>query len=263
MPIHFSQPSPALTQAEFGEIAYQVLGQVFAIHNELGRFFEESIYKRALAAIRTDVTLEAPLDITFGDFSKRLFLDVVVGPGAIFECKAAETIHPRHKAQLLQYLMLAEQRHGMLINVRPFTVQHEFVNNALSPDERRRFEVQAEDWNRRTAGAQQFEDAVVGLLNDWGTCLQLSLYEEALVHCLGGEALVRHDGAVLLQGQTIGEQVFRCAAPGVAFKLTALESTEACDRFEDHTHRLLAHTDLSAILWANLGRHRLTFKTIE
>jgi hypothetical protein len=42
-------PIRRLSQSEFGELAFDVMRHVFAIHNEIGRFFDEKIYKRELA----------------------------------------------------------------------------------------------------------------------------------------------------------------------------------------------------------------------
>ena len=103
MPIHCPVPTRLLSQEEFGALSYEVMADVFAIRNELGRFFDEAIYKQALAAHRPDVELEVPVDISFKDFSKRYFLDALVARGRLFEFKAVETLSPRHKAQLLHY----------------------------------------------------------------------------------------------------------------------------------------------------------------
>ena len=101
MPIHCPVPTRLLSQEEFGALSYEVMADVFAIRNELGRFFDEAIYKQALAARRPDVELEVPVDISFKDFSKRYFLDALVARGRLFEFKAVERLSPRHKAQLL------------------------------------------------------------------------------------------------------------------------------------------------------------------
>jgi GxxExxY protein len=128
MPIHLNFPIRQLSQREFGDIAFEVMRHVFAIHNELGRFFDEKIYKRELAHRLPNVRLEAPIDITFASFQKRYFIDVLVGEGGLFEFKAAESLSGRHRAQLLQYLLLCGLAHGKLNNVRREDVQHEFVN---------------------------------------------------------------------------------------------------------------------------------------
>jgi hypothetical protein len=49
MPIKLQSELRRVSQAEFGEITYEVMEVVFAVHNELGRFLEEDIYRRAIA----------------------------------------------------------------------------------------------------------------------------------------------------------------------------------------------------------------------
>src|SRR5262245_54843856 len=99
------------------------------------------IYKRALAARRGDVQLEVPVTVTHGAFEKRYFLDVLAAGGGLFEFKAVDAIAARHKAQLIHYLMLVGLKHGTIANLRPEKVAHEFVNVALSTEERYRFAV--------------------------------------------------------------------------------------------------------------------------
>src|SRR5437016_13484833 len=100
MPISLNVPIRRISQHEFGALAFEVMRHVFAIHNEIGRFFDEKIYKRELARRLPEVRLEVPLDLTFDSFHKRYFLDMLVGDGGIFEFKAVETLSPRHRAQL-------------------------------------------------------------------------------------------------------------------------------------------------------------------
>jgi hypothetical protein len=47
-----------LTQAECGSVAFELMRDVFEIHQEFGRFFDEKIYKRELARRRADVGME-------------------------------------------------------------------------------------------------------------------------------------------------------------------------------------------------------------
>ncbi len=117
-----------IAQNEFGEIAFAVMEHVFAIHNEFGRFFDEQIYKRELAARTSDAVLEAPITVSFDSFSKTYYLDVLVKAGGLFEFKASDGIHPRHRGQTINYLLLADLEHAKLVNLRPEVVQHEFVN---------------------------------------------------------------------------------------------------------------------------------------
>lgn len=66
MPITTRIPLRRLTQEEFSEVAYEVMRHVFDIHNELGRFFDEKIYKRELAHRLPGVLLEEMINITHG-----------------------------------------------------------------------------------------------------------------------------------------------------------------------------------------------------
>lgn len=121
----------------FGDIAYVVMQHVFAIHNEIGRFFDEEIYKLEPAQRMPGIRLEEPVEVTFGSFRKTYFLDVLVAAGGLFEFKAVETLVARHRAQLLNYLLLCDLAHGKLINVRTEGVQHEFVNTLWYAADRR------------------------------------------------------------------------------------------------------------------------------
>ena len=94
MPITTRIPLRRLSQAEFGDIAYAVMEHVFAIHNEIGRFFDEEIFKLELAQRLPDVRLEEPVEVTFGSFRKTYFLDVLVAAGGLFEFKAVERSSP-------------------------------------------------------------------------------------------------------------------------------------------------------------------------
>jgi len=101
---------------------------VFAIHSAYGRFFEEAIYKRELQRRMAGTQLEVPVDVVFGSFSKRYFLDVLVGEGGLFEFKATDALTERHKSQLLNYLLLTNLAHGRLVTTRA-----EAVNFSVFP----------------------------------------------------------------------------------------------------------------------------------
>jgi GxxExxY protein len=107
-----------LSQAEFGELAYEVMGCVFAIRDELGRLFDEKLYKHELAYRYPSVQREVPITVWHRSFAKTYYLDVLVADGGLFEFKMAETLVPKHRAQTLHYLYLADLGHGKLVNLR-------------------------------------------------------------------------------------------------------------------------------------------------
>lgn len=254
MPITCERTLRPLNRDEFGKLSYQAFGDVLAIRKELGRFFDEKHYKKALAIRRSDVLVEEPILVSHGGFQKYHFLDVLIALGSVLEFKAAETFTPRHKAQLMHYLMLAELRHGMLINVRPEKVSHEYVNNVLTHADRRQFEISTKDWHPQISGTTHFAEVLTGLLRDWGTCLDLSLYEAGLTHFFGGKEIVERHAMVSLDGHQLGPQPLRFVADRTAF-----EETQNQEDFRKHAQKLVDHTDIDTLLWANIGRHHVTF----
>jgi GxxExxY protein len=128
MPIHCPIATQRITQDEFKQIAGEVMRHVFTIHNEFGRFFDEQIYTKELVDRMDGVELEVPVTVTHDSFSKIYFVDALIRGSSLFEFKAADAIHPRHRGQTLNYLLLLDLGHGKVINVRPESVGHEFVN---------------------------------------------------------------------------------------------------------------------------------------
>lgn len=261
MPIAINPPVRHISQSEFGELAYEVMRHVFAMHNEMGRFFDEKIYKQELAHRMSNVRLEQPIDVSFESFQKTYFLDVLISDGGLFEFKTTESLTARHRSQLMHYLLLSELSHGKLINMRPESVQHEFVNTTLRRADRIGFAEQAVNWNTAIPAAAALRDRLISILRDWGTGLEISLYEEAVTHFFGGDSRVVADIEVRVENHSPGQQRMRLLAPGVALKLTGLH--EELNAFEDHARRLLSHTDLQAIVWANIGLKDVTFTTLE
>ncbi len=161
------------------------MGYVFEIHNEFGRFFDEKIYKWELNRRCPGVQLEVPIELTFEGFRKLYYLDALAEGGAAFEFKAVESLTDRHRSQLLHYLLMADLSHGKLVNLRTEQVQHEFVNTTLRANDRAEFEIADHGWQE--IGHKPIREWYTAFLREVGACLDISLYEEALTHLLGGE----------------------------------------------------------------------------
>src|SRR5688572_33288974 len=91
MPVELSSSIRILSQAEFHAIAERVMRTVFDVHNEYGRFFDEAVYKQAIAA-QYPAEREVVIHISHRAFSKDLFIDLLFDHGAVFEVKTAETL---------------------------------------------------------------------------------------------------------------------------------------------------------------------------
>ncbi len=261
MPIDCSITTCRISQNEFKELAKEVMRHVFDIHNEFGRFFDEGVYKRELAGLMPDIKLESAITLTNGNFSKTYFDDVLVNNSGLFEFKAADKIHSRHRGQTLNYLLLLDLAHGKVINVRPESVEHEFVNCPSRLNDLRNPEIFDQEWDRRIAGTDLFRQILMSLITDWGAGLETNLYEEALTHFLGGKSNVVVPISVRGRNGFLMNQRMRMAAPNVTFKITALQ--ERLNDFASHASKLISHTPLEAMLWANITQRSISFTTIK
>ena len=260
-PIRFQE----ITQKEFHEIDYAIMASAFASHNELGRFCDESIYQTDVAARLAGTGLSAirsqvPVVVSWKDFRKTYYLDLVVKEALVYELKTANALVGEHEAQLLNYLLLLGLRHGKLINFRPASVQHRFVSTSLSLTERRKFIVRDALWRDVCSSCADLRTTLLELLSDWGAFLAVELYQEALVWFMGGEARVEQRVDLTRGGVKLGSQRMLLHSPSVAFKLTA--ATEHRHYVEAHLRRLLALTNLQAVQWINLNHFEIEMTTL-
>lgn len=101
---------------------------------------------------------------------------------------------------------------------------------------------------------------LIAALRDWGTGLDLHLYESAISYIFGGEDAVLRDIEIIVDGVKIGEQKARLTSSGAIFKVTALHDSE--HRFEQHARRFLNHTLQPALHWVNVTRNEVRLKTL-
>ena len=103
------------------QITRSVIGCAFAVINELGAGFLESVYEKALLLALRQESLSAiaqhPVKVMFrgecvGDFYTDLFVEEKV----IVELKAVKAIAPEHQAQVINYLNATGIQVGLLIN---------------------------------------------------------------------------------------------------------------------------------------------------
>jgi len=259
VPIHIGFDVRRMADDEFKECAYEVMSQVFEVQEELGRLFHESIYQQELAFRIMEARREVPIEVWSEDFCKTYYLDLLVCGGAIFELKAVESLTERHRRQLLQYLFLTDMPHGKLVNLRPERVQHEFINSTLTRADRVSFDV--DDGNWMEFETTHLKQSMVNAIRDWGTGLDIGLYEELAAFVCGQPADREATAEIRLGGRTVGNQPIRLASPYVALRITALP-TKRQDEYETHLGRFLACSNLHAIQWINITRQLVRFKTI-
>ena len=266
MPIHCPIPVRNLTADEFDRIDYRIMGHAYACQNELGRLCDESAYQadikaRLLADGFRSVQTELPVTVAHRDFIKRYFVDLLVDD-ALYELKADTDLTGEHEAQLLNYAFLLGVPRGKLLNFRPAKVQGRIVAAGPSQENRRRVDCASNGaWIELTTACGKLRELICELLADWGAFLKISLYQEALVHLLGGEGVVEHRVPLARGAVELSHQRMLLHAPRVAFRLTAI--TQQQSYFEAHLRRLLALTDLRAIQWINLNHSQIEFATLQ
>jgi GxxExxY protein len=266
MPIEIATQIRVLDQEEFHALDKRVMGVVFAVHNEFGRLLDESLYKQAIAsrcAVRglEPVEQEVRLRVTHETFTKDYFMDLLFGHGMMLEAKTAETITPAHRAQSLNYMLLAGIKHGRLVNLRPGRVQHEYVSTSLDSAQRRQFLLMDSDRREPNRASAWLKLKLIELLQDWGAFLEVSLYRSAVVHLLAGPFATTQDVEILDGGRVLGRQRVCLLTGDTALSCTAL--TRGLDQMGEHLRRFLAHTPLRFVQWVNLNRARIEFRTLS
>ncbi|HBJ36942.1 MAG TPA: hypothetical protein DDZ51_19730 [Planctomycetaceae bacterium] len=208
--------------------------------------------------------MEVSVEVVHQTFRKTFFADVIASRSGLFEFKAAEAIHSRHRAQTTQYLLLFGLHHAKIINVRPEAVEHEFVNILSNLNELRKPRILDASLLLESPGAGNLREILLSLIHDWGAGLDLALYEEAIIHFLGGESAVLYKVPVTGTGGKLAEQQMRLVAPDAAFRLTAFSpGSPSYTKFRTHAQRLLDHTPLNFIQWINIHQTELTFNSIQ
>lgn len=99
----------------------QVIRAAFLVHKELGPGYMEGVYEEALAEEmryrKIQFERQKSISVTYrGKKVGESRLDLLVEGKVVVELKAAETILPIHKAQLLSYLKMMKLPVGLLIN---------------------------------------------------------------------------------------------------------------------------------------------------
>lgn len=246
---------------EFAGLAYDVMACAFQVHNEMGRFFDERIYKQVVARRLSGIQLEVPIIVSHDAFEQRYALDMLVRGSAVFEWKAVAALGPQQRAQLLNYLLLCDLPRGKLVNVRPALIEHEFVNTTLRLSDLREFAVDEGSFAALDSLDQDWKDFLIAGLGDWGAGLDLHLYEAAIAHVFGGEENILHEVKIVVGGERVGSQKARVTTSRAAIKVTAL--SEELDAFERHARRFLSHTTLAAVHWVNITRRCVSLKTLQ
>ncbi len=109
-----------LTAQEYLDI-YQLVGVAIEVYNTLGRGLSEALYQEAFALEMNlqgmDAEREKQLRLSYKGImlDKSYYADFYY-KGVVVELKAIEEIASEHRAQLFNYMRIAQQDRGILFN---------------------------------------------------------------------------------------------------------------------------------------------------
>ena len=109
---------------KYGELTGEIINAFYAVYNQLGYGFLETVYENALAhELRKRghrVSQQAPITVRYDNIVVgEYFADILVDGKVIVELKRAERINDAHVAQLINYLKATELEVGLLLNFGP------------------------------------------------------------------------------------------------------------------------------------------------
>ena len=111
-----------MSELLYKEEVFQLIGFCMEIHRELGKGYDEVIYKDALVVDLSRAQIpfarEKHYEITYKGvvLSHFYYADFVIWDKILFEGKAVEKLTDAHVKQVLNYLAASKLRLGLLVN---------------------------------------------------------------------------------------------------------------------------------------------------
>lgn len=265
MPIHRTLKLRSVTNDEFDVIDEAVMRCSYASQNHFGRLFDERIYENDMASrLRTEgfeVQTQVPVHVAHGSFLKTYYLDLVVNQ-MVYELKAIPCWITENDAQVLHYAMLQNVRLVKLINLGAPEVKGRLLQNTLTDEKRSHPTMRRAGWKPFGDNCGRLIEQLKALISDWGTHLDCRLYNEALVHFLGGEDHCLKRVEVVHGKLKLGTHLVQMHSPQHAFVVTGFSRPQP--GYKKHLHALLGHaSELRGIQWINLNHARLEVTSIQ
>lgn len=264
MPITCHASIRVLTLEDFKRLDHEVMRHAFASQNELGRLCEEAVYQADLAArLRANGFSETHtrmgVRVSHFDFAKTYYVDLLADH-ALYELKAVPVFSDRHRAQLIHYMLLLGLRCGKLLNFGSERVDGRLHATRLTPSIRRKITTDMSRWQPQSPHCEGLQKIMLALLDDWGAYLEVSLYEKALIHFLGGPDWVNQRVPLCRGAVTLGDHPMNIHTRGNGFVVTSFTTELAVH--ETNLRKLLAHSPLRTLQWINLKHALIQFTTL-
>ena len=101
-----------------------IISIFYKVYNSLGYGFLEKVYENAMMyefkKAEIPAVSQSPIKVLYEEeVMGEYFADILVDDKVIVEIKAAKSLTPDHKAQLLNYLKATDKEVGLLLNFGP------------------------------------------------------------------------------------------------------------------------------------------------
>jgi len=265
MGIEIKKKIKLISEAEFHKLDYKIMGLVFQVHNELGKFCNEKICQNYLAHLCKEnginsVDTEVPIVVSFENFIKKFYIDILINNTIIYELKSVNSINNEHKRQALNYLLLAGINHGKIINFGTTSIEFEFISTSLTQDSRYNVSLRTDKWINTDIDSKWLKELTINLLKEWGTFLGVQLFYDAILFFRGGKENVVRSIKITCDDLVVGTQNFYLLNNHTAFNLSAMTKDKRF--YRKHLEQFLTHTSLDTIQWINFNHHNIEFETI-
>jgi len=119
----------------YPELSYKINGILFAVHNELRRFYNEQQYTDAIEnyfkklgiKYKREVILSSSFE---GEFKGRNKIDFIVDDKIILEIKAKNFLSNEDYYQVKRYLTALNKKLGIIVNFRKKFIQPKRILNS-------------------------------------------------------------------------------------------------------------------------------------
>ena len=106
---------------DYSELTREIIGAAYAVHNEMGFGFAESVYESCMIVelVRRGLIVQSQCSIEVyyqGEPVGYFVADLIVNDTVIVELKSVRQLTESHEVQLVNYLTATRKPVGLLIN---------------------------------------------------------------------------------------------------------------------------------------------------
>lgn len=129
----------SFTKLIYPELSYKINGILFTVHNEIGRFSNESQYadvvENYLRKLKIPYEREKILPPSFeNEFKGRNKVDFLIDDKIVLEIKAKKILTREDYYQVKRYLVALDKKLGIIVNFRKKYIEPKRILNSLAKE---------------------------------------------------------------------------------------------------------------------------------